>query len=86
MIHEDAAHRFRGGSEEVAPVLPGGAGREAEVSLVDERGGLQGVARRLAPQVRSSDAAQFRIYRLEEAVIGLRSPEPAAFSRCVRSP
>jgi hypothetical protein len=45
-VHEDAAHGLRCGGEEVtAPVPPRGVRRsdQAQVRLVDQRGGVEGV-------------------------------------------
>ena len=53
VVDEDAAHGLRGGRHEMSPVLPLHAFvvDQPHVDLVDQRGGLQAVARPLALQV-----------------------------------
>jgi hypothetical protein len=71
MVHEYAAHRFRGRREEMPPVLERAAGPEPEVGLVDEGCRLERVPGSFAPEVRAGDAAELHVYGLVQALIGL---------------
>jgi hypothetical protein len=89
VIHEQVAHDARRDREEVCAVLPFEVllVDEAQVSFVDERRRLQGVARGLPAQVAPGDAAQFvvdhRQQLVECALITLTpSHEQLSYFRC----
>jgi len=68
----EAPHRSRRDREEVRPVLPRDLGiDEAQVGLIDERGGLKGVIRRFAPHVAMGDLVQLG---LEEIAVPAQPP------------
>jgi hypothetical protein len=64
VIDEHAAHHARGHREEVRAVLPAHAAQlhKAEVRLVDESGGLQGVSRPLAVHLAAGEALEFFVH------------------------
>lgn len=72
VIDENAAHEEGGEGEEVGAIFPVAVGSadEAHESLVDERGGLEGVAGALVAEVVCRDAVKFRVSRLQQAVQG----------------
>ena len=61
MIDQDLSHQTCGHAEEMRPVCPGRIlpVDQSKVDLVDERGGLQRVARVLAPEIAAGQAGQF---------------------------
>ena len=61
VVDQDAAHAFRGRREEVGAIAPRGllVAAETEPDLVDERGGLEGLAGRLPRQLGGGQPAQF---------------------------
>jgi hypothetical protein len=63
VVDEDATHRLRGDCEEVSAPTPFDSRLidEPKVSLVDERGGLQGLTRALLPQIGSGQATKLLV-------------------------
>src|SRR5262249_9815124 len=58
-LHQDLTHRSRRDADEVPFVVPWGAGAgEPQVGLVDERGGLEGLARLFPSHVGSGESPQ----------------------------
>ena len=72
MVHQDAAHGLGGHPEELGPVLPARLALvdQPQVGLVDEGGGLQGVAGVLAPEVALGLAVQLVVDDGHELVQG----------------
>src|SRR5215472_14578751 len=63
-LDKDAPHRVGGGGEEMAAIRPGRAVRVAdqpEVCLVDQRGRLEGLVRRLASELGVGEPSQLVI-------------------------
>jgi hypothetical protein len=74
VVDEDQAHGLGGGGEEVAAVGDVGEGvavEESEEDLVDEGGGLEGVAGPLAAQEPAGDAAQLGVDGADESLLGV---------------
>ncbi len=74
-FNKDAANRLGGGGEEVAaaaPVVRQRPADEAEVGLVDEGGGLEGLTRLLGGQPDGGEFAQFVVDKREQFGGGLR--------------
>jgi hypothetical protein len=73
MVDQDPAHYLGGDAEEVGTVLEflSGLIDKAEIRFVDQGGGLQGVARSLAPHVTASHAMQFGVNKVQEAVFSI---------------
>jgi hypothetical protein len=65
VIHEDAPHRLRGYRVEVSSILPSHilVVDESQISLVDQRRGLQGMVGALAAHVIASQPAQLLIHK-----------------------
>jgi hypothetical protein len=76
VIYEQAPHQPRRHRKEVDAVLPLHPllVHQLEVRLVYQRGGREGVAAALAPQVRARDLAQLRIDRVDQAGFGTLLP------------
>jgi hypothetical protein len=64
VIDQYTAHHLSRDSHEVGPVLPIDVFLidQAQVSLVDERGGLESVVLALSPEMPSGDCAQFGVH------------------------
>jgi len=83
ILHQDAANGLGGGGEEMAamvPVLAVGCADQPEVSLMNERGRLQGVARRLVGQPSGGETAQLFVDEREQVGSSLAVPG----RRCVQ--
>ena len=81
VLDQDAAHGLGGGREEVAaavPVLGVGRADEPEVRLVDQGGGLEGLAGLLAGQPGGGELAQLVVDEREQLGGGLWVPGRAA--------
>lgn len=80
LIDEDAAHEEGGDSEEVGAAFPldRGLAEEAEVSFVDEGGGLEGCAGGLVAHVRAGEAVKVVIDEGGEGVPGFGLAEAEA--------
>src|SRR5262249_37403378 len=75
VVDEDASHGFRGGREEVSPAVPvrGPVNvHEAEVGLVDQGGGLEGLAGLLLRQPPCSQLPQLVVDQRQELAGGTR--------------
>jgi hypothetical protein len=74
VVDENAAHGFGGGEEEVSTVLPlrFRIAAQSQPRLVDQRGGLQGLAGRLARHFLRRQYAQLLIDQGQEAACGFR--------------
>src|SRR5262249_53599957 len=75
VVEEDAAHGLGCGGEEVAAAIPGVchlAADQAEVGLVDQGGGLQGLPRLLLGQLLRGEPAQLVIDKGEQLLGGVR--------------
>jgi hypothetical protein len=72
MVGEDLPHHVGGDAEEVRPALKVRLTGidEAEVSLVDESGGLERVPDPFLSQVVSGELAQFRVYLRKKPIEG----------------
>ena len=79
-IDEDAAHEEGGDSEEVGAAFPldGGLVEKAEVRFVDEGGGLERCAGRVAAHVRAGEAVEVVIDEGREGVPGFGLAEAEA--------
>ena len=68
MIDHDAAHQLRGDGKEMGAVLPMRMGlvRELKVSVVEQRGGLQGVAGSLPAHVMVRQTLELRLDERDE--------------------
>jgi hypothetical protein len=69
LIDQDAPHGFRGGGEEVAAVVPASSvGRpdQPQISLVDEGGCVQSVARRLVGHPDGRQFAQLLVHQRQQ--------------------
>jgi hypothetical protein len=69
IVDEDAAHGFRGDSQEMsatAKIANGVGARELQPRLVDERGGLQGLAGFLALETSCGKAAKLIVHEQDE--------------------
>jgi hypothetical protein len=80
-VHEDAAHGLGAQREELGAVLPGDLPdlHEAQVRLVDEGGGLEGDAARLAPHPGVGERAQLAVDERDEPLArGVVSVAPRA--------
>ena len=71
-VDEDASHAGRGDGEEVGAVLPADAGLvdEPEVGLVDEGGGLEGVAAAFLAHVGVGELSELVVDEGEEVAGG----------------
>lgn len=70
MIDEDGAHDPRSDGEKMRAILPVLARlllRQADIRLIDQRGGLQRVTLALAPELSRRDAAQLGIDRFNQS-------------------
>ena len=73
-IHENAAHGFGSGPEEVAPSAPGHMllrPHQAQPGFMNQRGGLQRLARLLLGHLRGRQLAQFLINQREQLISSL---------------
>jgi hypothetical protein len=72
MIDEDLAHEIGSQCDEVAPVLHlrRTLVDQPHVGLVNERSGLQGMARALPPQMALRDSVQLLVYKRQETLQG----------------
>ena len=76
-LHENATHQLRGDGEEVRSILPLHplVVDQADVGLVDQRGGLEAVVGSLAPHVPVGEPAEFGVHdgrqRVERAVVAV---------------
>lgn len=79
-IDEDAAHEECGDAEEVGAAFPfdGGLAKEAEVSFVNEGGGLEGCAGGLVAHVRAGEAVEVVVDEGDERVPGFGLAEAEA--------
>ena len=70
MIHQNLPHQPGGDSQEMRPVLPVHLRlvHQFKVDLIDQRGGLQGVALALHPHVVLGDAPQFPFNQRDQLV------------------
>jgi hypothetical protein len=68
VVDEDAAHDLRGDGEELRAVLPGDVlpVNQPQVSLVDERRGLQGLGVALVLEVRGGQPPQLVVDQFEQ--------------------
>ena len=69
VVDEDATHRLGGRGQEVPPAVPRPTrvvSDQAEVGLVDQRRGLEGVPRGLAPEPGGGQASQLAIDEREQ--------------------
>src|SRR5688572_23402201 len=70
MVHHDAAHELRGDRKEMSAILPVRLGfiREGKIGIMDEHGGLQGVAGALLAHVAAGETVQFRLDERDELI------------------
>src|SRR5262245_17864239 len=75
LVNQDAAHRFGGGGEEVAPAVPVPdlvRAHEPEVGFVDQGGGLQRLPRLLLGQLLGSELPQLVVDQRQQLLGGVR--------------
>jgi hypothetical protein len=71
VVHQDLAHGVSGEADEVGAVIPVDVfAGQAEIGLVDERGGLERVVGALAAHVGPGEAVELRVDEREQAVGG----------------
>ena len=70
VLDEDAAHRLGGGGEEVAAPIPApvaAVADEAQIRLVDQRGGLEGLPRGFAGQASGGQPAELLVDQRQQS-------------------
>ena len=71
MVDQNAPHRFRRGSEEMPPTFKVLVSDQPQVSLVDQGGGVESVARSLGGHLGGGKFPQFVIHKGEQFRGGL---------------
>src|SRR5580698_8826180 len=73
VINENPAHELCGNGEKMRPIFPTHAFvvDQPKIGLVDESSGLQAVPRLLAPQVVTSEAAEFVVNNGRKLIEGV---------------
>src|SRR4051812_11763587 len=70
-LNEDSPHRFRGGGEEVPAAVEVLVADQPQVRLVDQGGGVEGVAGGLGRYARGGERPQFVVDERQEVGSGL---------------